>query len=81
MPMPAKNRPASMVSLFWHAVWSTPPRMKMTPATTTGRAVSTGQAMPKITEDRRPKLTGCPSAESVGDQRGRDGGDKGTVHW
>jgi len=36
IPIPAKNRPASIMPLFWHAVCSTPPIMNITPAVTTG---------------------------------------------
>ena len=35
IPIPAKNRPANIISRFWAAVCKIPPRIKMTPATTT----------------------------------------------
>jgi hypothetical protein len=35
IPIPAKNRPASIVPRFWHAVCRTPPMMNITPAVTT----------------------------------------------
>jgi hypothetical protein len=75
MDNPAKNRPASIISLLAAAVWRTPPRRKMRAPTKTerGRKVSVqADVSPSIAEKLEEAHTSHSPRKFVGDQRGGD---------